>query len=364
VPANLAAHASYFTPTRPKLLVLEFWGLGDLTFATPLLQAARERYDITLIGKEHAAALLRPTFPEIRFLTYDAPWSAYRDKYALWRWSWRELLGLLHRLSGERFAAAVSVRPDPRDHLFMFLSGARTRYGFSRRGSRPLLTHPVTRARAKQHRVEDWRDLGRVLGLTGMEAAEPHLDHAQYRQPSVDHLLAGLGGKPLFCLHPGARIGVRRWPEPYFAFLVKKLREHFDFHLVLVPDPDGYGRTLQPLADAVLRPLTIPELVDVLGRVDLLLCNDSGPGHIAAACGRPVIPIFGPTDPDWFRPWGAQHHVVLRDICPWRPCFDYCKFSEPYCLTKLEPEKAWPEILQYVSGLFPRTASVRESARP
>ena len=133
-----------------------------------------------------------------------------------------------------------------------------------------------------------------------------------------------------------------------------KLRARFDFHLVLVPDPDGYGASLRPLADAVLRPLTVPELVDVLGRVDLLLCNDSGPGHIAAACGRPAIPIFGPTDPDWFRPWGDQHHLVIRDICPWRPCFDYCKFSEPYCMTKLLPERAWPEIRDHVGVLIAR----------
>jgi heptosyltransferase-2 len=55
--------------------------------------------------------------------------------------------------------------------------------------------------------------------------------------------------------------------------------------------------------------------------------------------------------------------VVIRDICPWRPCFDYCKFSESYCLTKLGPEKAWPEIRDYVGGLFP-SARVRAEALP
>ena len=334
--------------------MLEFWGLGDLTFSTPLLRAAQDQYDITLVGKAHAAQLLQPTFPGIRFLTFDAPWSAYRDKYALWSWPWTALAGLLSRLAGERFDAAVSVRSDPRDHFFMMLAGARTRYGFPRRGSEVFLTHPLTRSRPRQHKVEDWRDIGRALGFPGMDEANPSLDHAQYRQPAIDEMLAGLAGKPLLCLHPGARIPVRRWPEQNFAYLIEKLRARFDFHLVLVPDPDGYGSGLAPLADAVLRPLTVPELVDMLGRTDLLLCNDSGPGHIAATCGRPVIPIFGPTDPDWFRPWGDQHHIVIRDICPWRPCFDYCKFSEPYCMTKLLPERAWPEIEDHLGGLIAR----------
>ena len=351
--------ASLSTSPRPKLLVLEFWGLGDLTFATPLLRAAQERYDITLVGKAHAAQLLQPSFPGVRFITFDAPWSAYRDKYALWRWPWNALFDLLRELANERFEAAVSVRSDPRDHLFMAMAGARTRFGFPRRGSACFLTHALSRSRPKQHKVEDWRDIGRALRLPGMDTAGPLLDHPSYRQPAVDEMLSGVSGKPLICLHPGARIDVRRWPESSFADVIRRLRARFDFHLVLVPDPDGYGTTLMPLADAVLRPLTVPELVDMLGRADLLLCNDSGPGHIAAACGRPVIPIFGPTDPDWFRPWGDQHHIVIRDICPWRPCFDYCKFSEPYCMTKLLPERVWPEIHEHISALISRGALPR-----
>jgi heptosyltransferase-2 len=328
--------------------------LGDLTFATPFLRAAQAQYDITLVGKEHAAQLLQPTFPAIQFISFEAPWSAYRGKYALWRWNWPELLSLFQRLRAERFTAAVSVRNDPRDHLFMLLAGARTRYGFPVKGSGAFLTHPLYRGSVRQHKVKDWSDLGRVLGLPKTEDGGPQLAHAQYRSPAVDAMFAGHTGKPIVCLHPGARIAVRRWPEPYFIYIVEKLRAHFDFHLVLVPSPEGCGPDLASRADLVLRPLTVPELVDVLGRGHVLLCNDSGPGHIAAACGRPVIPIFGPTDPDWFRPWGDQHHVVIRDICPWRPCFDYCKFAEPYCMTKLLPERVWPEIHQHLRCLLER----------
>ena len=338
---------------KPKLLILEFWGLGDLTFSIPLLRAARERYEITLVGKEHARPLLGPTFPDIHFLAYDAPWSAYSGKYNLWKWDLRELLTLIQRMRAERFDIAVSVRNDPRDHLLMWLIGARERYGFPLKGSSHFLTHPLERSKDKQHKVEDWRDLGRALALPGMDTADPELDHARYRTDTADEMLAGIT-KPIVCLHPGARIAVRRWPEEYFGRIVEKLRQHYDFHLVLIPDPDGYGGGLAPMADTVLRPLTVPELVDVLGRIDLLLCNDSGPGHLAACCGRPAIPIFGPTDPEWFHPWGDIHKIIIRDICPWRPCFDYCKFSEPYCMTKLLPDYAWPEIHEHIRALIQR----------
>lgn len=333
-----------------KLLVMEFWGIGDLTFSTPLLHAATVAgWEITLAGKPHARPLLAATFPGLRFVAYDAPWSAYRNKYKLWNWNWRSLRALIRTLRREHFDAAVSVRNDPRDHLLMWLVGAERRYGFPKRGSGFFLTNPLFHDRAKQHRVEDWHTLARALGLPLNGAPGPRLDPAAYRSPVIDNLLAGIT-KPVFCLHTGARITVRRWPTEYFANVLRALRRRFDFHLLLIPDLDGYGRELAPLADSVAPPLTVDELVDVLGRIDLLLCNDSGPGHIAAACGRPAVPIFGPTDPDWFRPWGAQHHIVIRDICPWRPCFDYCKFREPYCLTKLLPDHAAPEIIDYIQG--------------
>jgi ADP-heptose:LPS heptosyltransferase len=338
---------------QPRLLVLELWGLGDLTFSTPMLRQAVEKFSVTLVGKAHARPLLAGTFPEIEFVAYDAPWSAYKDKYRLWRWNWRELMALIGQLRRHDFDAAVSVRNDPRDHLLLLLAGAKRRYAFPVRGSSAFLTDPLVHRNPKQHRVEDWREIGRALGFEGMDVLEPRLEHARYRSPRVDALLKKVD-KPMVCLHPGARIPVRRWPEANFAYVVQQMRGDFDFHLALVPDPDGYGLNLAPLADTILPPLDVSELVDVLGRAELLLCNDSGPGHIASCCGRPAIVVFGPTDPDWFRPWGDIHHLVIRDICPWRPCFDYCKFPEPYCITMLKPDRAWPRIREHMDGLIER----------
>jgi ADP-heptose:LPS heptosyltransferase len=340
--------------SRPKLLVLELWGLGDLTFSTPVLREAVKRYEVTLVGKAHAQPLLSKTFPTVRFIPYEAPWSAYRGKYRVWAWRWPILLGLLSRLRRAEFDAAVSVRNDPRDHFLMWLTGAKVRVGFPWKGSARFLNRPVQRSKPKQHKVEDWRDLGRALELPGMDSAEPHLNHPAYRSAKVDAMLEPqrASGKPLVILHPGARIAVRRWPESHFAEIIAKLRAEFDFHLALIADPDGYGLGLAPFCDQVLPGLGVEELVDVLGRVDYLLCNDSGPGHLAASCGRPAFVVFGPTDPDWFRPWGSRHHLIIQDICPWRPCFDYCLFREPYCITKLLPTAAWPGIREHLDRLM------------
>jgi ADP-heptose:LPS heptosyltransferase len=348
------------SPKR-KILVIELWGVGDLTFTTPfLVEAIKAGHEVHVLGKEFARALLQPSFPEIRFIAVDMPWCRYRGKYRLWEWDWPRLASLLWQLRRERYDAVVSVRNDPRDHFLMGLIGSKARYGFPMQGSQIFLTHPVARSLGwKQHKVEDWRDLGTAMEFNAMETAQPWLSMGAYSTPKTEGFLPGRS-KPVICLHAGARIAVRRWPEPYFEKIIHHLREEFDFQLLLIPDPDGYGTSLAPLADWVLPELTLPELCDVLSRVDLLFCNDSGPGHIAAAFRRPTIPIFGPSEPDWFRPWGTQHKVIIRDFCPWRPCFDYCTFPEPYCMTKLLPARVWPEIREHLlhlleTGLLPQS---------
>lgn len=342
--------ASWRMMTKRKILIMELWGLGDLTFATPVLREALEDNAVSLLAKPYAKELLHPSHPRLEFVHYDAPWTSYRGKYRLWGWRWIELFSLVWCLRKQRFDAAVSVRNDPRDHFFMWLIGARERYGFPWHGSRFFLTHPLTRRTGKQHKIQDWREIGKALGLPHMDEAQPGLRVQGYHADRVEEVLAAVR-KPIVCLHAGARITVRRWKEEYFVQLIGQLREHFDFHLLLIPDPDGYGASLRPLADTVLTHLTVRELVGALAHADLLLCNDSGPSHIAACCGRPVITFFGPSDPEWFRPWGDIHKVIVRDICPWRPCFDYCKFAEPYCMTKLMPENVWPEIHDQIKML-------------
>ena len=324
---------------KPKLLICELWGLGDLVLATTLISAAAESFEVHLLAKPHARELLQPTFPHVIFHDFVAPWTVHRGKYHLWRWPWRVLLSLLWRLRGEHYSAAASVRHDPRDHLLMWLAGVQRRLGFPTKGSGKFLTDSLPPERDR-HRVESWRAIASALQIPGSADAAPLLDPQRYATERMDQLLA----PPLVCLHAGAAAAVRRWPEAYFEATVRNLRERFDFRLLLIPDHDGFGRSLAPLADVVLEAPALRELVDVLARADLLLCNDSGPMHIAAACGTPTIPFWGPGHFSVFRPWGDSHQPAVRDICSYRPCFDYCRFQEPYCLTSLTPEEVWPEV--------------------
>jgi len=338
---------------KRRILITELWGLGDLTLATPFIREALKDSEVFLLSKPHAKELLHPSFSGLQFLYITAPWTSHRGKYRLWEWDWKALLATIARLRDLQFDLAISVRNDPRDHLLMWLSGARKRLGFGVYKSEIFLTQSLKRPSRRQHRMEDWMQIGNELGFAMNEEVGAVLRPPGYFTLRVEEILERVK-KPLFILHTGSQIPVRRWPSKYFGALIQELRKRYDFHLLLIPDPDGYGLDCDWLADSTITSLTTRELVGLLGSADLLLCNDSGPAHITAGCGRPVIAVFGPGEPAWFRPWGDQHRVVIRDICPHRPCFDYCRYSEAKCLTELTPEMAVPEILEQIESLIER----------
>jgi ADP-heptose:LPS heptosyltransferase len=331
-----------------SVLLIELWGLGDATIMTSAIRGLlADDWEITVLAKAPTCALIASNYPKIKTIEFDAPWTAFYGKYRLASWPWRRILEVLKELRQQRFDAAMSVRPDPRDHLLMVLAGVRRRIGFSTRWSWWLLNEPVCAHDPNAHKVEDWWKLQGAL--TG--SAKPHFSPQLVAEPDlVKQFRSRLGSdpRPVVALHCGARIAVRRWPEAYYRQLIVSLRRKFDFQLVLIPDPDGYGAGLQDLADHTFAKLSLPELLALLSCATQMLCNDSGPGHISAALGVPVIVFFGPQRPELFRPFGEDHLVVIRDICEFRPCSDYCHFPEPYCLTKLTPDITYPEIESYL----------------
>jgi ADP-heptose:LPS heptosyltransferase len=342
---------------KPKLLVCELWGIGDLTLATGLIDNARGQYEVHLLAKPHARELLAPTYPEVAFHSYIAPWTAHYRKYHLWNWRWSELIKLIIDLRKQKFDAAVSVRLDPRDHFLMWVSGARRRIGFPIKGSGVFLHERLHEPKQKWHRVESYRELGRRLQIIEIDAANPRIDGNSGRTDRVTGLL-GSATKAIVTVHLGAGQPVRRWPMEYWRQIIEQLRRQFDFHLIVVPDQDAFGEPLQSMADGFIGNLNIRELVDLMAHSNLVLCHDSGPMHVAAACDVSTIAFFGPGEPRWFRPWGDNHQMIIRDICPYRPCFDFCRFTENYCLTKMTPAEVWPEIKTHFERIM-TTASRR-----
>src|SRR2546423_15568072 len=115
---------------RPKLLVLELWGLGDLSLAAPFLQAAVEKFEVTLLAKPVASELQSSLWPGVKVIPFIFPWTAFRNKYQLWKWPWRQLWNLRKELRAQHYDFGISARWDPRDHLLLMLVGCKTPHCF------------------------------------------------------------------------------------------------------------------------------------------------------------------------------------------------------------------------------------------
>ena len=151
---------------KPKLLVVELWGLGDLVIATPFLRAASERFSVTLLAKPYAKDLQERFWAGVTVVPFTAPWTAFKHKYRVLSWPWRQIFKLRRTLAAERFDYGLSARWDPRDHLLLQLVGARNAFGFPRIGSQLWLRQPLSRPDPAAHRYEYWRVMAEALGFT------------------------------------------------------------------------------------------------------------------------------------------------------------------------------------------------------
>jgi ADP-heptose:LPS heptosyltransferase len=331
---------------KPKLLIVELWGLGDLVIATPFLQAAREKYQVTLVAKPYAVDLRTRFWPEVEVIPFVAPWTAFQGKYRLWKWPWRETARLWRQLTKKRFDVGLSARWDPRDHFMLRAVRVRMRLGFPRLRSQMFLTHPQVKPAPRDHRYEYWRVLGRALDL---------------KLPELSNLTVPVthrSGDVL--IHTGAGQPIRVWPLERYQSLVARLRAGH-YRVTVACDPDQRDWWLRAGELQVATPNTVNELLGLIDRAGVFIGNDSGPGHLAAFCAVPTFSFFGPQLPEWFAPLHPDAVCLEGKPCPYKPCSDYCRFAVPRCLWDLPEPDAWNSVEKFVAlHLEPRPSTAAQ----
>ena len=324
---------------KPKLLVVELWGLGDLIIATPFLQAASENYAVTLVAKPYANDLRARFWRDVKVVPFIAPWTAFKHRYRLLSWPWRQFLRVRRDLAAERFDFGLSARWDPRDHLLLLLARAKIRLGFPRLGSQVSLARPLARPQPQAHRYESWRVVARALGL------EVPPREALALPPSRRD------GEIL--VHTGAGQPVRVWPLERYAGLVARLRQA-NHRVQVACDPDQQQWWLNAGETHLAVPRTVTEFLALVDRASAFIGNDSGPGHLAAFCGVPTFTIFGPQLPEWFAPMHPASEWLEGKACPYKPCSDYCRFSAPCCMVNSGEDEVWGVVKAFLARTLRR----------
>ena len=332
-----------------RILVRGVNWLGDAVMTTPALRRLRELHPgarVTLLMPEKIADLFvgHPDVDEVlTFAIGEGPWRVGR------------------RLRSKRFDLAVVFPNSPRSALEVWFTGARRRVGYARswrslfltdaisarvderpmrkRGAdeiRRLISGPAGRPvsfPAQAHHIHQYLHLIRAIGGSA-EACEPRL-HVTDAERAAGAARLGNRTSIWIGLNAGAEYGpAKRWPIDRFISVAKRLAKEPGCGLILFGGKSDAPLTSE-IEQAVHSALPLATVVDVAGRTSLrdlcslmslcrvVLTNDTGPMHVAAAVGATVVVPFGSTSPELTGPGlpGAGRHAFLRGSAPCSPCF-------------------------------------------
>ncbi len=309
--------------------------LGDLVMATPTLRALRRQYgaDVRLVGilRPYLADVLKGTSWLNEQWCYD-PRNGNRDLHTL---------ALARRMRAARFDMAVLLTNSLRTAVVAWLGRATERIGYVRYGRGPLLTGKLYPRRMGRRlmpmpMVESYLDLAGALGC-GQESPRLELATVEADERSADRVFERLGlrgdGRVVAFNSSGAYGAAKLWPVEYFGQLARRVVAQLDHDVLVMCGPKereiaaevvrlaGSPRVFS-MAD---QPLDLGTAKACIRRCRLMVSTDSGPRHVAAAFGLPVVTLFGPMLPIWSEnPTQRADNLMLdlecigchRRICP------------------------------------------------
>jgi len=351
---------------RPRrILVVALGGIGDVLTAEPAVRALRGADGVERLGllaRGFAEALLEPQRPRERLFAYDSrPYHGARGK-----------VRLVRDLTRDRYDLALCLWPSSslKCVLIPVLARIRARFIHRYRSGRGRLVAPLLACRvpydAQAHRVE--RNLSLLASAGFGEAAavspRPRLVLTLGERLAAGARLDEMGRdarRPLVAVHPGStssREGMKkRWPPDAYVRLIDDLTAETGAQVLIVAGPAERDEATA-MARAVREPVLVLEgcvdlrvVAAVLAEAHLLVSNDSGVGHLAAAVGTPVVSLFGPTNPGEVRPFG-DGAVVQSDLgCV--PCTADLRSGptrcEAPCMEAIEPAAVLTRVKPFLA---------------
>lgn len=309
-----------------NILLLRLSALGDVIHTLPAvsdLRASIPEARIAWVVEAAYAGLVQAVAPVDRVI----PVQMKRWRKELLARETREAVAALRRSLREAALDGVSIDGQGlvKSGALARLSGARLRFGFDWQAIREkaalaFINRPVAIPRSL-HVVEINRALVRgviaALGRTPLEGTEPDLLRFAAAEPSPE-LRARMAGRPVALL-PGAGRADKRWNIDRFQGLARHIANEYRAPITVLwgPGEDELARAIAAGSPAVAAPRTdLGALTWALSQARVVVAGDTGPLHLAAALGTPVVGLYGPTDPARNGPWGQLDRVVSRFPAP------------------------------------------------
>jgi lipopolysaccharide heptosyltransferase II len=362
-----------------NILLVRLDNLGDVLMTTPALAAIRRSSPearLTLLAAPVGAALQPPQPLQDDVIVYNAPW--HRSEAVVGGRSAESVAEadrqMIELLAQRRFDAAIvftvctqSALPAA---LLCRLAGIPLRLAHCRENPYALLTQwlPDHEVPADGMRHEVARQLALVASV-GFEAADPHLVfHVRDTDRQGLQVMAAKAGldlrRPYVVVHPGASAASRRYPAERFGAAAAAIAAASGCQIVW----SGGGGAEEALVEtaqcgmarrgvSLAGRLELGELAALIGGARLVVCNNSGPAHIAAALGTPLVVLYALTNPQ-HTPWHVRARVLSHDV-PCRNCLkSVCPAGHHLCLLGVPVEAVAQAALDLLS------AAPSQKARP
>jgi heptosyltransferase II len=339
-----------------RILVRGTNWIGDAVMTIPALRRLRESFPgarISLVTTPTSAGIFEGSAFVDELLVYHR-----REQ------GWRGMLSMAQRLRGIGFDLALLFQNAFEAALLGYASRAFIRVGFAGEGRTLLLTNALPRpARgSRRHQVYDYLDLvvaaeSESINLRSSankleEDPTPFLastdEQRQAAAAVFDRHAIARTDSPLIALNAGATNSrAKCWPPDRFAALADRLIAETGGRVVLVGAPAERVVAGQVIAHMKQRGAVnlagetdLRDLIGILSLADILVSNDTGPAHIAAALGRPVLTIFGPTNEYQTAPRGPCTSVLRAEGIECARCMLRDCPIDHRCMTRISSEEA------------------------
>lgn len=331
-----------------KILIRSTNWIGDAVMTTPAMGAVRATFpeaEITVAANPAVAELFSPHPSCDRILVFDK------------KGSHRGIPGLVHfahSLARKEFDLAILFQNAVEAAIISRLARVPLRAGYKTDCRGFLLTHavPVGRSERRMHHTAYYLHMLECLGIRG---GSGNLSLA-CTKAECDWARTLLGEGFWVALNPGATYGsAKRWYPPRFAQVADRLVEELGARILLVggAGETGIGEEIEHAANGRILNMTgktsVRQLMALLANCRLLITNDSGPMHIAAALGVPIVALFGPTDHTTTSPLTDSWRLVRKPVdCA--PCLKRSCPTDHRCMEAIEAT----DVLQAVRDLVGR----------
>jgi heptosyltransferase I len=326
-----------------SVLIVKMSSIGDVVHALPVATALRRRYPqlrISWAVEEWAAPLLADhpaidrivVFPPMRWGKLGPAWT-------------RAFARAVRDLTSEAYDVCLDLQGLAKSSLVALLSRAPLRLGtWNQREGAGFVSQPVPNRRERLHVVDDYLQCAEFLGAAAKPVAFDLLVPKQAATTIAQKLSAVRirSELPLIVVNPSASVAWKTWKVDAWARVVGALADAGD--VLLVGSHDQVTRHAEVGRLASQRPhdltgqTTLAELIALLDRCAVHIAPDTGSAHIAAALGRPVVGLYGPTQPWRKAPYGCEDLVVYHDGCCGSGCPRFC-LRNRRCLQTATPDE-------------------------